>query len=849
MEADRAHTPEDFRTFGELLKFLRRHRKLTQLELGLAVGYSESQISHLEQNHRAPDQAIIAERFIPALDLENERVWAARLLDLASPLRALGSPSPELQGNLAGVHNLPTPWTSFVGRERELAAIVTLLTAPGDDVQDLRLLTLTGAGGSGKTRLALQASPLLADAFEHGIWWVDLESLSQASLVPQTVGTVLGIKDHADRPVLRVLTDYLRLAHLLIVLDNCEHLITASAMLIEALLRECPHVKVLVTSREILNIAGETMLFVPPLSTPLIGNLPAPDVLTRYEAVRLFLDRAGVVSPSFQLTNENAAAVALVCQRLDGIPLAIELAAARLRMLSVEQIAQGLDDRFWMLTGGRRTAPSRHQTLQALVDWSYDLLPEPERVLFIQLGIFAGGWTLEAAQALATVHEPTGRGVIELLGHLIDKSLVIVEQRGSDMRYRMLDTIRHYARTKLIQSEHRRALERAHAIYFVNLVEGEGTADLWFYPNQSLHDNVQSEYDNVRAALEWCQSPAGDPQLSIELTAALLRFWFDRGYWSEWRTWVEGALANVENLQPSAALARVHFGFGTVLAFQSEFRASGDQFERSLAIYQALQDVSWSLYVTFRLGWLARERGDAETARRLMEPSLAQFRALGDVSRTAEVLVTLAEVAVMQQDPQLAKELLTEGMALEGTSDVMRANLPWALNHLGHVAQLESDFERAGELHLASLYLFSKDGVQHSGVAWAHHGLGETALALGDLVAALGHLRHALVIFRDLGDRMGVSWCLAGLAAVASQRGEHLWAATLWGASETLRQSIGARPAPAVRAIHERLKSSSRKRLGAAKFSSGISRGGEMRLHEVIEAALVGADENLSRET
>lgn len=844
MEADRAHTPEEFRTFGELLKFLRRHRRLTQLELALAVGYSESQISHLEQNHRAPDKTIIADRFIPALNLQNERTWATRLLELAIPLSPLDSPSLELRGNLAGVHNPPTHWTSFVGRERELAAVVTLLTAPGDDVQDLRLFTLTGAGGSGKTRLAIQASPLLVEAFEHGIWWVDLDSLSKPSLVPQSVGTVLGIKDQSNRPMLRVLTNYLRSANLLIVLDNCEHLVAACAALIEALLRECPHVKVLVTSREVLNIAGETVLFVPPLSTPVMDNLPALNALTRYEAVRLFLDRARTVSPSFQLTNENASAVTQICQRLDGIPLAIELAAARLRMLSVEQIAQGLDDRFRMLTGGRRTAPPRHQTLHALVDWSYDLLSEPERVLFVQLGIFAGGWTLEAAQALARLHEPTGRGVIELLGHLIDKSLVIVEQRGSRVRYRMLDTIRQYARAKLNASRHRRALERAHAIYFMNVVKGEGTADAWFFPSQSLHDNVHSEYDNVRAALGWCQSSAGDPQLGIELTAALLRFWFDSGNWSEWRIWVEGALTNARNLQPSTALAQVHFGFGTVLAFQSEFRASREQLERSLALYQALGDVPWSVYVTFRLGWLARERGEAETARGLMEPCLAQFRALGDVARTAEVLVSLAEVAVMQQDPQWAKELLNESMTLQEPPDAMRANLPWALNHLGHVAQLEADFERARELHSASLKLFSQVGVQHTGIAWAHQGLGESALAIGDLSSAPDHLRRSLVIFRDLGDRMGISWCLAGLAAVASQQGDHNRAATLWGASETLRHSIGARPAPAVRAIHERLKSSSRARLGEAQFQIGMLRGGEMPLHEAIRTALASADEN-----
>lgn len=843
MQAHTVPAPHDFSTFGELLKFLRRHRKLTQLELALAVGYSESQISHLEQNHRAPDPTMVGNRLIPALGLEEDREWAARLMELAAPVRTLSGAGVHPAKMLAGLHNLPIPWTSFVGREQQLAELVRMLTHPAGEGPDVRLVTLTGPGGAGKTRLAVQVSSLLSSKFEHGVWWVDLSSLSKPSFVPQTVATVFGIRDQSSRPMVRMLTDFLGHAQLLLILDNCEHLITASAMLTEAILRDCPQVKLLVTSREVLNIAGEATFRVPSLSTPIPDKLPTLQILPQYEAVRLFVDRAAIVSPAFRLTNENAAAVAQICQRLDGIPLAIELAAARLRMLSVQQIAQGLDDRFRLLTDGHRTAAPRHKTLHALVDWSYELLSEPERVLLCQLSIFAGGWTLEAAQALARTQEATDRVVIELLGRLIDKSLVMVEQRESQVRYRMLDTIRQYAQEKLSASHHRNVLERAHALYFLGLAEGEQTADLWFYPSHELHDAVQAEYDNLRAALVWCQSSAGDPQLGIELVAALLRFWFERGYWSEWRGWVEGALVMASSLPPSAALARAHFGLGTVLAFQSEFVSSGEQFERSLALYQELGDVPWSVYITFRLGWLARERGDAVTARRLMVSSLAQFRALGDNARIAEVLVTLGEVAVMQEDPEWAKQLLNEGMSLPNTPEGTRANLPWGLNHLGHAAQLEGDYERASTLHAQSLKLFSAAGSQNSGVAWSHQALGESALAVGDADAASSHLAQALVVFRDLGDRMGIAWCLAGFAALAAHANEHELAAKFWGASGSLRHSIGARPAPAVRATHERLLAASRTKLGDAGFQEWVRRGGEMHFHAAVAEVLSIANE------
>ncbi len=834
MTATSVPGPEAFDSFGELLKYLRKQRRLTQHDLALAVGYSESQISHLEQGFRAPTPSIIASRFVSALGLQQEHVWAFRLIELAASVRTLAVPNTLPLKTLGGMHNLPVHMTSFVGRERELGQVVSFLKSSTPNQASVRLVTLTGAGGCGKSRLAAQAALLLEDEFPQGVWWVDLASLSSPSLVPQTMAAVFGIKEQVGLPILKTLSDFLGSARLLVVLDNCEHLLAACATLAETILGECPRVKILATSRQSLNLFGEVTLRVPSLLTPDPHTLPSLMPMPRYDAVRLFLERATSVAPSFTLTNENSDAVAQICRQLDGNPLAIELAAARLRIMSVQEIAQGLDDRFQLLTAGPRPAPPRHQTLRALVDWSYDLLSKPERAFLCSLGVFAGGWTLESALAVARTDKSGDRALVELLGNLISKSLVMVEQRETDVRYQMQDTIRDYARKKLFASRRRRSVERAHAAYFLELAQGDRSLDAWFHPDPALYDRIESEYDNVRAALAWCQSPAGDPQLGIELVAALLRFWFERGYWSEWRCWVESALISTASLPPSSALARTYFGLGTVLAFQSEFRAATRQLGRSLSFYQELGDTPWSVYVAFRLGWLAREQDDTVTARQLMESSLAQFRAMGDNARVAEVLITLGEMAVMLRDPKWAKELLQEGISMQVAPGERRANLPWSFNHLAHVAQLETDYDRAQALHSASLDLFAEFGMHHAGIAWAHQGLGQVALARGDAVLAASHLKKALTLFRDLGDRMGIAWCFADFAAVAAHGKEHVRAAELWGAAETLRRAVGARSAPAVQAINEQLLGTSRAVLGDELFDELAARGGAMPIQQVL---------------
>jgi predicted ATPase len=868
-----AVTPDHFTTFGDLLKFLRRRAGLTQRDLSIAVGYSESQISRLEQNQRPPDEASLAARFVPALHLESEREWAARLLELAAASRDAGEPATQGEGDTpAPPDNLPVQLTSFVGREKELAEIKRLITplrgaqaaarpvsAGAVDEVQVRLVTLTGPGGTGKTRLALRAAANLLNVFPDGVWLVELAPLADPELIPQTVAALFALKEEANRPLLATLIDYLRGKTALLILDNCEHLIQASAQLAEALLRACPDLRILASSREMLGVAGERSFYVPSLSIPDPRITISVETLKSFEAAQLFAARAIAVAPGFALTNANAPAVAQVCQRLDGIPLAIELAAARVKVLRVEQIAARLNDRFRLLTGGSRTALPRHQTLQALIDWSHDLLSESERVLLQRLSVFMGGWTLEAAEAVGSDRDEgtrmtvrpttgtpgsrTGKDVLDLLTQLTSKSLVVTEREpGADARYRMLETIRQYALAKLAASGEADDVRKRHATYYLALAE----AGLSSYPGQSAApawlDRMAIEHDNLRAALTWAQSAVGDAELGLRLAGAIGRFWAGGGYWIEASNWLKGALehADAEGVEYAPARARVHQALGDFLALQGVYTAGRAQMAASLKLVQDSGDLPFYAYVVGRLGWLAREQGDAVNARLRLEESLAIRRDLGDAVGIAWALVTLGEVAVLQEEPARATSLLEESQTLFRAQEITEG-IAWALNHLGHVAQILGKYDEATRFHNKSLPLFRESGRQNLGdlgPAWAFQGLGETALAQGNAILAMTHLTNALVLFRDLGDRAGMAWCLAGLAGVTVVNEDPERAAWLYGAAEGLRQAIGARQAPAARATRERLMAAAREQLGDVAFDAEWAEGQAMTLEQAIAYAL-----------
>ena len=835
-----AITPEKFATFGELVRFLRRKADLTQRELSIAVGYSESQISRLEQNERAPEGATLAARFVPALYIDDEPKWIARLLELGSATHAHISQADALQPIADAKptpHNLPIQLTSFIGREKEITEIKRLLS---ERERSVRLLTLTGHGGCGKTRLALQAASSILDDFRDGVWLIELAPLVDPALVPQTVAAVFGLREEAGRPLLSTLTDHLRSKRLLLILDNCEHLVQAGAELAESLLHACPDMCILATSREMLGVGGERALYVPSLSIPDPRESPSVESLSQYGAVRLFADRAVTVEPNFTLTEENAAAIVQICRRLDGIPFAIELAAARIKVLRVEQIAERLVDAFRLLTGGNRTALPRHQTLQAALDWSYDLLSEKERFLFNRLSVFAGGWTLEAAEAVCAGDGIESTEILDLLVHLLNKSLVIAEHEQRDeTRYRLLEIVRQYVLMKLVVNHEAITARRRHAEYYLGLAE-EVLSYLITPVQPAWFDRMEIEHDNLRAALAWSLSAPGGGELGLRLAATARSFWQARGYWSEGRGWLEGALAyaNIEGVDHTQAYALALRGLGELLSQQGDYEAGQAYFADSLKCYQELGEVSASAAILERLGWLARERGDAVTARLRLEESLALRRELEDQFGLAWGLVTLSEVGVLQEDVAWTTALIEEAFPLLRHFGETYG-IAWCLNHLGHAAQLQGDYVQAKQFHEESLPLFQKFGARIIGVPWAFQGLGETALAQGDAELAAKHLTEALTSFHDLGDRTGTSWCLAGLAGVATLHEEPERAAWLWGAAEALRKSIGAREAPASRATHERLKTQVRQQLGEAAFNAKWAEGQAASMEQAIAEAML----------
>jgi predicted ATPase/DNA-binding SARP family transcriptional activator/DNA-binding CsgD family transcriptional regulator len=682
-------------------------------------------------------------------------------------------------------HNLPISRTSFVGREREMLEVRRLLAMTG-------LLTLTGTGGCGKTRLALEVARDLVGAYPDGVWLVELGPLSEEALVPQAVARALGVREQPGWPITSTLVEASKSKEMLLVLDNCEHLVEACAHLVETLLLSCPNLRILATSREALNIPEETTWLVPSLSLPDPRRQPTVGELETYGSARLFVERARRRRTDFVPSPRNAGAVADVCRRLDGMPLAIELAAARVGVLSVEQISERLGNSLKLLTAGGRTTVPRHQTLHGTLDWSYELLDEPERELFGRLSVFTGGWTLEAAEAVGAGGGIEREEVSALLFRLVDKSLVMAEtSEDNGVRYRLLEPVRQYGSEKLDESGEAPETRRRHASFFLSFAE-QAEPRLTGAQQATWLERLEIEYGNLRAALGWSLEENRDPEAGLRLAGALWRFCYTRGHYGEGREWLEGTLARTES-SPANLRAKALTGAGVLAFLQCEYERATVLLEESLTLYRDLGDRLGIASALQSLGSIARERGRYARAVAFHEESLALQRELGNEEGIARALDGLGFAAWLEEDHERAWTLCTEALSLyRGLEDA--EGIAWSLVNLGAVAQHRGELERATQLLKESLAL-SREAGYREGVAWSLNELGVVAHRRGDLGRAEALLEESLGVHHDLGDRWRIASVLEALAGTACAQGEFERAARLFGAAEALREAIGT-PVP-----------------------------------------------------
>ncbi len=711
-----------------------------------------------------------------------------RLKDLATPEHVyqavhaqLRQDFPALRSLEATPNNLPQQATSFVGRDKELAELKRLLAKT-------RLLTLTGSGGCGKTRLCLQVAADSLERFPDGVWVVELASLSDPILVPQTVATVLGLKEEPGKPIVQTLTEHLKDKRLLLLLDNCEHLLDGCAKLADTLLSQLPQVWILASSREALGIGGEQAYRVPSLSLPDPKQAHTPLSVASFEAVQLFLDRAMRSRPDFQVTLQNAAALVSICHRLDGIPLAIELAAARVRSLSVEEINRKLDQRFRLLTGGSRTALPRQQTLRSLIDWSYDLLNDSERLLLQRESVFAGGWTLEAAEHVCVGASVEDGKVLDIMTSLADKSLVLAEESNGQMRYRLLETVRQYAREKLAETADSETLRSRHSEYFLALAQkmdsnlsGPGQAE-WL-------GRLEEEHENLRAGFDWSLGEE-ESSVPLRLCSALQRFWCVRGHLAEGREWCVRALGKAGAGARTLERARALNAAGVLAFFQADYPAARANHEEGLAIKRQLGDRSGMASSLNNLGNIASAQGDFADARPLYEECLSIRRELGDRIGMATALGNLGIVTYEQGEFASARALQEESLAIQRELGD-RNGIARTLLNLGTAAIEEGDYAAARALNQESNAIMLELG-NLGGVGHAVCNLGRIACALDDYPGAVAFYKDALAHQRELRDRQTVINALEGLATVAAALGATSHAAMLWGAVERGRADIGS---------------------------------------------------------
>jgi len=830
--------------FGDLLRRYRVAAGLTQEALAHKAGLSARGLSDLERGLRQSPHPETVRRLADALGLQ--RAEQAALAALAVSSQTVRTPTgrswhgapinettPAFRDAKHG--RLPLQLTSFVGREQELAELAHL-------VGTTRLVTLTGPGGIGKTRLAVEISQRVAEQFLDGVWIVELASLADARLVPQAVASALGISEQARRPLIELLTDTLRARALLLVLDNCEHLVHGCGELAQCLLQNCPELRILTTSREPLGVAGESTWRVPPLGLPERRSSVPSELVAQSEAARLFGLRASAVLSAFSLP-QNASAVARICWQLDGIPLALELAAAWVRVLTVEQIADRLNDALRLLSTGSRFAPARQRTLRATFEWSHSLLSESEQVLLARLSVFIGGWTLVACEEVCgddsriESHAPPSldrERILDLLGQLVDKSFVLAEPVAEGMRYRMLEPLRQFALERLVEQGAASTTRRRHAEWF--LAMATDAARHYHRPGEiAALDRLEREHANLQVAFEHLVN-VGDDDAAACLVLALWWFWISRDHWQEARTSPEHLLVK-SHLTIRAPRHAEAFALAGVTAWlQGDFRRAKRWVEEGLAVGRQQVEPGPLAVVLTVAGQLALSHAEYANSRQLFEECLPLARAAGDYWNETRALDGLARLALSEGELDEATRLL------ESCVDVARERgddwtVATVLNTLGDVARSQVEYPRAKQLYEESLTLFGtlgNDGQRPSLL----HNLGYVRLHEQDFGRSRHLFGESLGLFLQRGERRGVAECLVGLACIAAAAGRPDHAARLFGAADATFEALGTQLSASNRADYSRHLALASTSLRPAAYTAAWASGQQLSFQQAVAEAL-----------
>ncbi len=734
----------------------------------------------------------------------------------------------------AMITNLPIPLTSFIGRERAMAELKRLLARS-------RWITLTGAGGSGKTRLAIQVATDLVDAFKDGVWWVELASLADETLVPNVIAKALGVRESPSEPLSETIASHLRSRAVLLVLDNCEHVLAASAQLATTLLSAAANLKILATSREAHGVFGETVWNVPTLSTPNAQQLSPLVDLTQYESVRFLTERAVAVKSDFALTQQNANAVAQICERLDGIPLAIELAAARVKVLPVEQIAARLDDRFGLLTGGSRTALPRHQTLRAMIDWGYELLTENERALLRRLAVFAGGWTLEGAHALYGEENVSEHDILNLLTRLVTKSLVVAGEWKGEARYRFLESLRQYGAGRLAEAGEMDAARHRHAIFFAEMAE-TAAQGLRGKEMRAWIERIEIEHDNFRAALEWSLEHES-PEFGLRFADALGHFWSRHGYIAEGRKWLERLIARGAEL-PANYRAKAMMRLGWMAFVEGDYPQARRLDETSLALFRAADDKIGMADALNQMGLMAMYENDTRRASACYAESLALCDQAGyRLGRAVPLVGEAGRLLFQNKWSPHAKAICEEGIELcremDDQSERNRGHVYLALG-----AHFEGDDEHAVS-QIEKAVALGRAAKDKRRLCWALLIRGQILGWVNRIEEGLTSAREGLRLAREIMDKTAIASGFQFFAHLFAAQNQMERAARLMGTDVALSESLGFQFAPMMNTIMIPTLDAARAALGDARYDFVFTEGRAMPLERAIEYAM--QDESPSR--